>query len=56
MQDLKIDKADIRNMNDKELQMIFLYKYRESFVHKDLVSEFVIELCEIAGIVLVKMY
>lgn len=41
MQDLKIDKADIRNMNDKELQMIFLYKYRESFVHKDLVSEFV---------------
>lgn len=32
---------DIKKLTDKELQMIFLYKYKESFVHKDLVSEFV---------------
>lgn len=41
MNDVKISKDDIKNMNDKELQMIFLYKYKESFVHKDLISEFV---------------
>lgn len=40
-QDMEITEDDIKNMNDKELQMIFLYKYRKSFVHKDLVSEFV---------------
>ncbi len=40
-QDAKITKDDIKNMNDKELQMIFLYKYKKCFVHKDLVSEFV---------------
>lgn len=41
LEDIKIDESDIKNMNDKELQMIFLYKYRKCFVHKDLVSEFV---------------
>lgn len=40
-QDIQITKYDIKNMNDKELQMIFLYKYKNCFVHKDLVSEFV---------------
>ncbi|MGP1608938.1 MAG: hypothetical protein ACTTGJ_03740 [Clostridium sp.] len=40
-QDIKISKSDIKNMNDKELQIIFLYKYKNCFVHKDLVSEFV---------------
>lgn len=40
-QDVQITKDDIKNMNDKELQMIFLYKYKKCFVHKDLVSEFV---------------
>lgn len=40
-QDIQISKSDIKNMNDKELQMIFLYKYKNCFVHKDLVSEFV---------------
>lgn len=40
-QDMKIFKSDIKNMNDKELQMIFLYKYKNCLVHKDLVSEFV---------------
>ena len=41
MEDMEINKDNINNMTDKELQMIFLYKYRKSFVHKDLVSEFV---------------
>ncbi len=41
MEDVLITESDIKNMNDKELQMIFLYKYQKSFVHKDLVSEFV---------------
>ena len=36
-----ITEDDIKDMNDKELQMIFLYKYKNCFVHKDLVSEFV---------------
>ena len=36
-----INSEDIPNMNDKELQLIFLYKYKNCFVHKDLVSEFV---------------
>lgn len=36
-----INSEDIHNMNDKELQLIFLYKYKNCFVHKDLVSEFV---------------
>lgn len=40
-QDVQISEEDIKNMNDKELQLIFLYKYQKSFVHKDLVSEFV---------------
>lgn len=40
-QDMQVTNEDIKNFNDKELQMIFLYKYRNCFVHKDLVSEFV---------------
>lgn len=39
--DIEIDETDIKNLNDKELQMIFLYKYQKCFVHKDLISEFV---------------
>lgn len=49
-QDMKIGKDDIKNMSDKELQMIFLYKYRKSFVHKDLVSEFIREHKPNAGL------
>lgn len=41
MEDTIITDEDIKNMNDKELQMIFLYKYKKCFVHKDLISEFV---------------
>lgn len=37
----KITKDDIKNMNDKELQMIFLFKYMKKLVHKDLISEFI---------------
>ena len=33
--------VDIGKLNAKELQMIFLYKYINCFVHKDLISEFV---------------
>ncbi len=40
-EDIKISKSDIKNLTDKELQMIFLYKYKNCFVHKDLVSDFV---------------
>lgn len=36
-----VSESDVKNLNDKELQMIFLYKYQKCFVHKDLISEFV---------------
>ena len=33
MQDILITESDIKNMNDKELQMIFLYKYQNFSNH-----------------------
>lgn len=49
-QGMQITNKEIKNFNDKELQMIFLYKYKNCFVHKDLVSEFVRNYKKNAGL------